>query len=183
MNIGLSSRLTLKIAEKIHFIPEYEKFEVLFGEVFISDHPVNWMEYGAGFRVTKLQPVKDTWTTENRLMLFADFSKTIEAFKLTFGNRFEYRNFRDLSDHFRYKQTFTCQFPKIAEWGMQFYVSEESFLRLDTGNLHLARFFGGLHALKTEHFQLSLYYGLQKAILRDDWYSSDIAGLNLQFTI
>jgi hypothetical protein len=116
-------------------------------------------------------------------MLFADFSKTIEAFKLTFGNRFEYRNFSDLPDHFRYKQTFTFQFPALTKWGMRFYVSEESFMRLDTGNMHLARFFGGLHLYKTEHFQLSLYYALQKAKLRNDWYSSDIPGLNLQLAI
>ena len=183
LNVTLSTRLTLKVAQKIHFIPESEKLEVFYGEVFLSDLPLGWMEYGAGFRVSKVQPIKQTWTTENRLMVFADFTKTIDAFRFTFGNRFEYRNFSDLSDLFRYKQTFTLQFPNLTGWGIQFYASEETFFKLNDGKMNLARFFSGLHVLKTEHFRLSVYYGLQKTKVINKWYSSDIIGMNLRYAI
>lgn len=183
VNVTLSPRLTLKVADRISYIPNAEKMEVVYGEVFVSDRPNNWLEYGGGYRFAKIQPVKQKWTSESRSMLFIDFTKQLTPFKLTFRNRFEHRNFSDRITRLRYKHAFIFQFPKLIKNGMQFYVSEEAFFSLNDGQLNMARFFGGLHVFANPHFRLTTYYGLQQNKLFDNWYPSDIVGMNLRFAI
>lgn len=175
--------ISFQVSQKVHYTPKSSRIDLKYGEFFIGYEPKNWLEYGAGYRLSYLNLNQGNWLNENRLMAFVDFSKVISAFELSFSNRFEYRSFKDIEKHFRYKQALQLNFPSITNWGMQFYLSEESYYKMNGVGTHLARFYSGVKALEKEHFKMKLYYSLEKAKAFDNWISSDIVGLNLSFAI
>lgn len=176
-------RVSLDVAEKIHYTPERNSVDLKYGEVFIGYEPKGWLEYGFGFRHSYLNLQNGNWLNENRPMMFLSLSKGMKTFELVFSNRLEYRTFKQSNDYLRHKQSLKLEFPNITEWGMQFYVSEESYYKLNGIGTHLARFYTGIKALDKEHFDMKLYYSLQKSKSADSWLSSDILGLNLSFSI
>jgi hypothetical protein len=66
---------------------------------------------------------------------------------------------------------------------MRFYVFEESFFKMNDGGMHLARFYSDLTVFDKKHFDVKLYYSLKKALVSDIWFTSDILGLNLSFSV
>jgi hypothetical protein len=175
-------KMTIDVAEKIHFSPEHGAADVKYGELFLSHEPLKWFEYGAGFRAT----YKNTypgWLSEYRPMILANFKKSHKEFNFKYSNRLEYRIFEIDVNHFRYRQEFLVEFPALTNWGMRFYSSEEAFIKLNGAGLHLARFYEGLSVIQKEHFKLKLYYALEKLKLIENWGTTDIAGLNLSFIL
>lgn len=175
-------KISIEVAEKIHYSPEHSAADVKYAELYLSHKPLLWFKYGAGFRITKLNTYPG-WIQENRPMLFADFLKLYKQFSFKYSNRFEYRIFETDINHFRYRQEFLIEFPSLADWGMRFYTSEESFFKLNNTGLHLARFYGGLSVVQKEHFKLKMFYALEKLELVKNWRTTDIVGLNLSLII
>lgn len=167
-------------AAKVHYSPERKAVDLKYAELFLLHNPRIWFEYGAGFRVAKAN-LYPGWIQENRTMLIANFSKIYGKNIFKFSNRFEYRAFENYLHHSRYKQDFKIKLPPLTTWGMRFYLSEESFYKLNETGLHLARFYGGLSAVQKEHYALNLYYALEKYKLVDYWGTTDIVGLNMSF--
>ncbi|MBK6284955.1 MAG: hypothetical protein IPF54_22040 [Draconibacterium sp.] len=66
---------------------------------------------------------------------------------------------------------------------MNFYTSEESFIKLNEVGFHLIRFYEGLSIVQQQHFKLKLYYALEKYKLFENWGTSDIIGLNMGFQL
>jgi hypothetical protein len=116
-------------------------------------------------------------------MIFADLLKNHKKFSFKYSNRLEYRMFEFDNNHFRYRQEFLVEFPSLADWGMRFYTSEESFIKLNSNGLHLVRFYGGLSVVQIKHFKLKMFYALEKLELIENWRTTDIAGINLSFII
>jgi hypothetical protein len=174
--------ISIEVAEKVHYSPEHGAADIKYAEMFLSHKPLDWFKYGAGFRITKLNTYPG-WIQENRPMLFADFLKSYKQFSFKYSNRVEYRMFEFDIDHFRYRQEFLVEFPSLADWGMRFYTSEESFFKFNSAGLHLARFYGGLSVVQKEHFKLKMFYALEKLELVENWRTTDIVGLNLSFII
>lgn len=177
------NKVSLSVAQKIHYTPESSTVDLKFGELFLGHEPLNWLEYGAGFRHSAANLRNGNWLKENRSMFFFNLSKEIKEFELSFSNRLEYRDYKELESHFRHKQSLTLDFPKLVEWGMQFYLSEESFYKMNGAGTHLARFQSGIKALDKEHFDVKVYYILEKAEVFETWITGDIVGLNLSFSI
>lgn len=176
-------KVTIDVAEKIHFTPQNNTINLKYGELSVSHEPKNWLDYGAGFRVSYLNLQNGNWLNENRPMAFVNLSKELKEFELCFSNRVEYRTYKELENHFRHKQSLKLNFPALAEWGMQFYVSEESYFKMNGGGTNLARFQSGVTAFEKEWFAMKVYYILEKARVIDTWLSGDILGLNLSFYI
>ncbi len=176
-------KITIEVAQKIHYSPESSTIDLKYGEMFIEHEPLKGLEYGAGFRVSRLNLQNNNWRNENRSMLFVNFSKPMDQFELNFTNRLEYRAFKELDNYFRHKQSLKLDFPNITEWGMRFYVSEESYYKMNGDGTHLARFYSGLKALEKERIEMKIYYSLERAKVADNWITADIIGLNLSFTI
>jgi len=174
--------IVIEVAEKIHYSPEHDAADVKYAELYLSHKPLNWFKYGAGFRITNVNTYPG-WTQENRPMIFGDFLKAYNEFNFKYSNRLEYRMFEFDVDHFRYRQEFLVEFPSLCDWGMRFYASEESFFKLNSTGLHLARFYGGLSVVQKEHFKLKMYYAMEKLKLIENWRTTDIVGLNLSFII
>jgi len=151
--------ILIDLAEKVHYSPQRNAADIKYVELFVLHKPMKWFEYGAGFRVAKAN-LYPGWLQENR-------------------NRFEYRDFDNDLHHFRYRQEFKIDFPALTTWGMQFYTSEEAFFKLNGIGLHLARFYGGLSVVQIKHFNLKMYYALEKYKLIENWTTTDIVGLNL----
>lgn len=174
--------ITIEVAEKVHYSPQHEAADVKYAEMYLSHKPLNWFKYGAGFRISKLNTYPG-WTQENRPMIFADFIKSYNQFNFRYSNRMEYRMFERDIDHFRYRQEFLIEFPSLTDWGMRFYSSEESFIKLNSAGLHLARFYGGLSVVQKEHFKMKMFYAMEKLELIENWRTTDIVGINLSFVI
>ncbi len=183
VSVNLCDKMNLAITEKIHYSPNKNSLDLKYGEILAGYKPKKWLEYRIGFRHSYLNLYNGEWLTENRPMLFLSLSKKLEEFKLIFLNRLEWRTFTEADNYFRHKQSLKLQFPKITEWGMQFYISEESFLKLNEIETHQARLFTGIKALDRKHFDVKVYYSLQKKKADDNWYTSDILGLNLSVSI
>jgi len=175
-------KISIEVAEKIHYSPENEASDVKYAELYLSHKPLKWLKYGAGFRISKLNTYPG-WIQENRPMIFADFLKTYKQINFKYSNRLEYRMFEIDYDHFRYREEFLVEFPALTNWGMRFYTSEEAFFKLNGAGLHLARFYGGLSVVQKEHFKLKMFYALEKLELIEYWRTTDVVGLNLSFII
>lgn len=175
--------ITIEVAEKIHYTPKSNTLDLKYGELFVGHEPKNWLEYGVGLRFSYSNLRNDNWLNENRSMVYVSLSKVLKAFELSFTNRMEYRAYKELDDYFRHKQSFKIDFPNITEWGMRFYVSEESYYKMNGAGTHKARFYTGLTALEKERFEMKLYYSLEKTKALNSWFTADIIGLNFSFDI
>ena len=175
--------ISIIVAEKIHYSPKRSTLDLKYGEILIGHQVLNWLEYGAGFRLSSANLQIEEWLQENRPMLFMNLGKDIGKFEFDFYNRFEYRTYKVLNNYFRYRQSFRMKFPAITNWGMQVYLQEESFLKLNGDGTHLARLYSGLTVFEKEHIEIKIYYALQKQELLNHWLSADILGFNLSFGI
>ncbi len=176
-------KLSLKVSEKLHYSTNLGDIKLKYAEVYVGHKVINWLEYGGGYRRSSSYVTSNYWLNENRAMLYFNLSEPIHNFAFTFSNRFEYRQFEILENHFRHRQSLKIDFPALATWGMRFYVSEESYYKFNTDRTHLARLYAGLTVLKKDHMNLSTYYSLQKIKRIQNWATSDILGLNLSFSI
>jgi len=181
LTAGLGEKLSLKVAEKIYYSPESNAIDLKYGEIALAYQLKSWLKSGIAFR--HLSTFKDKWYTENRPMAFIDLSTHLKKFSLTFSNRIEYRTFKEFENHYRHRQALNLSFPQLTDWGMQFYAYEESFYKLNGAGTHLARVVTGIKALDKKHFDVRLYYGLEKLKRSETWSTTDIVGLNLSFAI
>ena len=177
-------RFTINVSEKIQYNANRNILDSKYGDLFLYHKPLEWLDYGAGFRVAYANTNTELgWLQENRTMVVLDFTKRCNDYKLKFSNRIEYRSFKSDFDHFRYKQSLTATFPSLTSWGMAFYTSEESYHKLNGIGMHLFRLTGGVNGIQKDHFQLKIYYAYEKYKLIENWNTSDILGLNLSFMI
>lgn len=181
--VDTSEKVSLELSQKIHYTPESGEVDLKYGELFIGVEPESWLEYGAGLRVASANKYDGSWQHENRPMVYVSLSKQIKQLELSFTNRVEYRTFENINDYLRHKQSLKLELPSIADWGMQFYFAEESYYKLNGVGTHCARFYSGVKALDWDHFAMKFYYSLQRTKGIEQWYSSDIVGLNLSFSI
>jgi len=180
--IQLGQKTSIEIANKIHYSPERNSADLKFAELSFFRELKEWFNYGAGIRISKINTYPG-WLQESRPMIYADFIKSYQKFNFIYFNRFEYRIFENGSEYFRYRQSFLIEFPKLVNWGIQFYTSEESFFNFQTSKIHLFRLYGGLLVVKTDHFELKTYYSLEKFKPAELWQTTDIAGLNMSFVL
>ncbi len=178
---SLREKVSVKVAEKVYYSPESNAIDTKYGEVVVGYQLKNWLKSGIAFR--HLSKYSDKWYTENRPMAFIDLSTHLKNFSLSFSNRIEYRTFKEFENHYRHRQALNLSFPRITDWGMQFYMYEESFCKLNGAGTHLARVVTGIKALDKQHFDIKLYYGLEKLKGSETWLTTDIVGLNLSFAI
>lgn len=181
--VETGDRVSLELSQKIHYTPESGEVDLKYGELFVEVEPRTWLEYGAGLRVSSANKYNGSWLHENRPMVYLSLTKEIKRLEFSFTNRVEYRTFEDVNDYLRHKQCLKLELPSITEWGMQFYFAEESYYKLNGEGTHCARFYSGVKALDWEHFAMKLYYSLQRTKGTEQWYSSDIVGLNLSISI
>ncbi len=177
------NKISITVSEKIHYSPKRTTLDLKYGEILVGHQVLNWMEYGVGFRLSYTNLQVGEWLPENRPMLFVNMGKDIGKFEFDFYNRFEYRTYKELNNYFRYRQSLRMKFPAITDWGLQFYVQNESFIKLNGEGIHLARFYAGFTAFEKEHLELKIYYALQKQEVQNHWLTADILGLNLSFDI
>ena len=180
--IQLGHKTSMEIAEKVHYSPDRNSADLKFAELSLFRELKEWFSYGAGFRISKINTYPG-WLQEYRPMIYADFNKSYQKLNFIYFNRFEYRIFETGLKYIRYRQSFLIEFPKLANWGVRFYTSEESFFNFQTSTIHLFRLYGGLSIIQTEHFELKTYYSLEKFKPAEYWRTTDIAGLNLSFVL
>jgi len=177
-------KFSINFSEKIQYNTRSNTLDSKYGDLFLYHKPLEWLDYGAGFRVSSSNTNSELgWLQENRTMVVLDFNKRFNDYKLKFSNRIEYRSFKSDLDHFRYKQSLTATFPSITSWGMAFYTSEETFHKLNGVGMHLIRWTGGVNGIQKDHFQLKIYYAYEKYKLIESWNASDILGINLSLLI
>ncbi|WP_347841049.1 DUF2490 domain-containing protein [uncultured Draconibacterium sp.] len=181
--IELGKGVSISIAEKIHYSPERSSLDSKYAELFLGHELKQWLEYGAGFRFTSANLQNGSWLQENRPMIFITLNKDLNKFELDFSNRMEYRTYKELENHFRHRQAFQLKFPELTTWGMQFFLMEETFYKLNGQRTHLARLYSGLTALDTDHVAIKVYYAFQKQKILNSWFTVDVMGLNLSFDI
>jgi hypothetical protein len=175
--------ISIEVAEKVHYKPSSNAISLKYGELIIMHDPKKWFEYGAGLRNSYSNLSKGDWLNENRPMFFVNFSKDMKEFDLVFSNRIEYRMYKSLDNYFRYKQSMKLNLPSLTDWGMRFYISEETFYKMNGIGIHQARFFSGLTAFKKEWVGIKVYYSLERAKSSETWLTGDIVGVNLKFSI
>lgn len=183
VNVEPWNKISFAVSERMHYSPEENMVKLVYGELSVWHEPKTWLKYGAGFRISYTQSTEGNWVQENRPMLYLNFSKKLNKFKLVFANRFGYRSFEDRDDVIRYKQALMLQFPMLTTWGMKFYISEELFHKVNGYDTQMSRFYVGVGLLEKPNFSTKLYYILQSNKVVRKWYPTDILGINFSFTI
>ena len=182
LEVNLSEKTKIGVTEKIHFTPQSGSIDLKLGDVSVKRIFNSWFEAGAVGRILLIRK-EDGWLQENRPMIFGNFSKNVGQFELEFSNRFEYRMYKTLADHFRYRQMLTAELPLFAGQWVSAYISEEGFVRFDNENVHLARLYAGTKLKCSNTFEMKLYYVLEKNKQADIWHTSDIVGMNLSIDL
>lgn len=173
----------IDVAEKVQYSIEGDLLKVKYAEINVGHSPLKWLKYGLGYRLVDYNQGSGIWLKENRLIMFSNLNQKVQEFTFTFANRLEYRSFLKAENHFRHRQSFCIYFPSIVNWGMTFYLSEETFLKFNADDMHLARFYSGLRAVKTKRLDVNLYYALQKVKSTGEWHSGDVLGLDFHLHI
>lgn len=177
------NKISLSVSDRIQYNPKSNKLSSALAQLSIEHELKSWLEYGAAMRVIYTNLPKDNGITENRPMMFLILSKELKDFGLSFSNRIEFRSYKELEDYFRHKQTLKLIFPAIVDWGMRFYISEESFYKLNGIGTHAARFQSGVTAVDNKWLAMKVYYILEKSKVANYWLTGDIIGLNFSFSI
>ncbi|WP_372949037.1 DUF2490 domain-containing protein [Mariniphaga sp.] len=182
LEVNLSEKTKIGVTEKIHFNPQSGSIDLKLGDISFKRILNSWFEAGAVGRILLIRK-EDGWLQENRLMIFGNFSKDAGKIELEFSNRFEYRMYKTLADHFRYRQMLTAELPLFAGQWVSAYISEEGFVRFDNENVHLARLYAGTKLKCSNTFEMKLYYVLEKNKQADIWRTSDVIGMNLSIDL
>jgi hypothetical protein len=182
LEVSLSEKTKVGVTEKIHFTPQSGSINLKFGDVSVKRIFNSWFEAGAVGRILLIRK-ENGWLQENRPMVFGNFSKDVGQVELEFSNRFEYRMYKTLADHFRYRQMLTAELPLFAGKWITAYISEEGFVRFDNENLHLARIYAGTKLKCSSAFEMKFYYVLEKMKQTDIWQTSDVVGVNLSIAL
>lgn len=182
VEVMLSEKTKIGITEKIHFTPQSGSIDLKFGDVSVKRIFNSWFEAGAVGRILLIRK-EDGWLQENRPMVFGNFSKNVGKVELELSNRFEYRMYKTLSDHFRYRQKFTAELPLFARQWISAYISEEGFVRFDNEKLHLARIYAGTKLKCSNTIEMKFYYVLEKMKRTNNWQTSDVVGMNMSIDL
>jgi len=182
VEVQLSEKMKIGVTEKIHFTPQAGTIDLKMGDVSVKRIFNSWFEAGAVGRILLIRK-EDGWLQENRPMIFGNFSKAIGQVEVEFSNRFEYRMYSILTDHFRYRQMITAELPLFDSQWLTAYISEEGFMRFDNENLHLARLYAGTKLKCSNAIEMKLYYVLEKNKQAYIWRTSDVVGMNLSIDL
>ncbi|MEE4285972.1 MAG: DUF2490 domain-containing protein [Mariniphaga sp.] len=182
LEVRLSEKTKIGVTEKIHFTPQSGSIDLKFGDISVKRIINSWFEAGASGRILLIRK-EDGWLQENRPMIFGNFSKNVGKVELELSNRFEYRMYKTLTDHFRYRQMLTAELPLFASQWVSAYISEEGFVRFDNEKLHLARIYAGTKLKCSDTFEMKLYYVLEKNKKAAIWQTYDVVGMNLSIDL
>ncbi len=177
----LSPKTKLAVSEKIQYTPGNNFLDLKSGDVFLKNDVNNWLEVGSGIRMSWSRK-EYGYLEEQRAMLYGDLSKTIKKLTFSFSNRAEYRMFSTEENHFRHKQKFNIEFPALTPWNLCFYTAEETFYKLTSEKLHIARWYAGIQAVELKHLQLKMYYVYEKHKSIRKWDTVDIFGMNMKIS-
>lgn len=178
VQVALSEKTKIGVTEKVHFTPHSGNIDLKLGDVTIKRSINPWFEAGVAGRILMIR--KDYgWLQENRPMVFGDISKKLGRLGFGFSNRFEYRMFKHVDDHFRYRQMFSVELPPFVTPRLIIYAAEEGFIKFNDENLHIARLYAGTKLKCSRIFEMRFYYVLEKSKELDFWNTSDVVGMNL----
>jgi hypothetical protein len=178
LDVQLSERTSVGVSEKIHYVPENGNISLKFGDITVKQKLTEWFELGATGRILWIS-TGNGWLQEQRPMAFGNVSTSLGKFEFDFSNRFEFRMYKILDDHFRHRQMFSIELPPFYSDKFKVYVSEEGFYRFDPEKLHLFRFYAGTKMQMNNYFELKFYYVFEKLKKNPSWLLSDILGFNL----
>lgn len=171
----------LELTQKFHYSPKNQGMDLRYSEMFIGYKQKNWLKYGLGYRISQANAYPG-WIQENRSMLYIDLIKNTTAIQAKFTSRFEYRDYNSASNHFRYRQALALQSARFTPLHLRIFMIEESFHKLNGVGTHLARLHSGISTSVEHHFQIKLYYILEKYKLTE-WNTTDIAGINFSYVL
>lgn len=180
--VGLWKDVRFEATEKVHFTPENQDFDLVLGDLWLKNQPLHWLEYGTGFRMVHSRK-EVGWRDERRAMLLANLYGGLHHFGLSLSNRFEYRTFEYAANHFRYREMITLDFPEIRPLNINFYASEEGFLKLNPESWHLVRYYTGIQTVNIRKFEMKVYYAFERNKSGRIWNLTDIVGMNMRFEL
>lgn len=178
VSVQVGDKTSIEVVDKIHYSTEESNINLKFGDLWLKHKINNWFEYGGGIRVVRAKN-KLGWVKENRPMVIATFYKQYKKIDFTFSSRFAYRFIENEDNFFSHRQKFDIDFPAVSRLKLRFFTAEESFLNMNDGSTNLARFYAGINTVKREHFQIKVYYSLEKNKDLHAWNTVDILGVNM----
>ena len=177
-DVNLSTKTSIGISEKIHYTPKSNSIDVKFADVTLDHKFTKWFEIGGGGRLLWINK-EYGWLREKRPMFYTGLSSGLGRFKIDFSNRIEYRFLDKSENHWRHKQKLSLDFPKIPQTALQFYTAFESFYKFNPERFHIFRGYAGINTIQKEHFELKIYYVLEKNKNFVNWGTTDIIGINM----
>ncbi len=182
ISVDISQKTSIYTSEKVQYSPAENEFNLKFGDIWLKHEVCSWFEYSGGFRVLRSKN-QNGWIEEKRPMVMGTFDKKLKNFKISWANRMEYRLYEIQEDHFRWRQKMDIKTQSLTSFGLQFFVAEETFTKFNSEHTHLARLYAGLQAIDKKHFDMKLYYVLEKNKKQSFWNTADILGLNMSFCL
>ena len=177
-DVNLSTKTSIGISEKIHYTPKSNSIDVKFADVTLDHKFTKWFEIGGGGRLLWINK-EYGWLRDKRPMFYTGLSSGLGRFKIDFSNRIEYRFLDKSENHWRHKQKLSLDFPKIPQTALQFYTAFESFYKFNPERFHIFRGYAGINTIQKEHFELKIYYVLEKNKNFVNWGTTDIIGINM----
>ena len=116
-------------------------------------------------------------------MLYGDLTAKMNPFELDFSNRIEYRFLNKAENHWRHRQKVTLNFPAIIQKRLIMFTAFESFFKFNTREVHLARLYAGIDAIRQKYFDLQVYYVFEKNRQPGFWNTTDVLGISISVEI
>ena len=167
---------------KTHYSPGNSGLDLKFGDVKIEQEITDWFKLGGGGRLLWIKK-EYGWLQEKRPMLYGDLTAKMNPFELDFSNRIEYRFLNKAENHWRHRQKVTLNFPAIIQKRLIMFTAFESFFKFNTREVHLARLYAGIDAIRQKYFDLQVYYVFEKNRQPGFWNTTDVLGISISVEI
>lgn len=179
VEVKISDRFSISASEKIHYEPKAGDVSLKFGDLSVKRQFADWFEAGVIGRMLWIKN-ENSWVQEYRPMVFGNLSAEVGYLDFELANRIDYRMYKYLNDHFRYRHMLSVEIPPFytVTW-FKLYMAEEVYFRFDKERFNMARFQTGTKLKYRNFFEMKLFYVYNKSKKSFHWTTTDILGLNL----
>ncbi len=142
----------------------------------------DWLDIAVGYRLVYEKDNSDEWRHENRPMIDLTLKAKFCDFPVASRNRFEYRDFENKKDVWRYSNKIIVRLPvELTSLKLKPYTGYEFFITLVDDNVDKNRIYFGTIMPVTKGIDADIYYIYQTNRSGEHWDEVHVLGTGLKF--
>ena len=149
---------------------------------FIYKSFADWIDLGFNYRQVFEKDSNNRWRQENRPHVNITLKGRLFNLDISDRSRFEYRDFENKKDVWRYRNKVTVKLPvELTELKLTPYLADEVFITPDDDNVDRNRFYSGASFNLLKNIKADIFYLWQSSRSAKEWKDINALGTSLRF--